>query len=200
MAVKSVFACSFFSRSLQVVKPTPENCSEARCKLVPVGGGLRLNFASSLPRKLPSTGDKDEFLAERWVWANTINDPMLSLSYEYDILSLGLLTYQVRSINVSLEEQPSGCLASLNASCHDKVVGRALLNETKQSSGEPLHETDVVCVAIIEDAPNFYSNFFEGNVKYHCCGRSKGESAKDLQFIVNVLLTAVVGSRPLMEF
>ena len=51
------------------------------------------------------------FLSYRWVWANNITEPMLSLPDDFDILSLGLLNYQVRSMDVHLEDQPSGCLA-----------------------------------------------------------------------------------------
>ncbi|KAJ7331201.1 hypothetical protein OS493_019981 [Desmophyllum pertusum] len=158
MAVKSLFALFVLFSFTSSCEAKSENCSEARCKLVPVGGVFRERCAIDLLELKIGNNSyhpleiKDKFLAERWVWANTINEPMLSLSYDDDILSLGLLTYQ--------------------------VVGRALLNETVYRSGELLHETDVVCVAIIQEATDSYSEFFEGNVKYHCCGKSKGESAE----------------------
>jgi len=114
----------------------------------------------------------DEFLSHRWVWANTISEPMLSLSYDYDILSLGLLTYQVRSMDVHLQDQPSGCLANLGSTCQDKAVARVLLNETEHSTyGELPQNADVVCVAVIEKT-DFYSEFFEGNVRFHCCAKN----------------------------
>ena len=122
---------------------------------------------------------QDEFLSDRWVWANKISKPMLSLSFDYDIISLGLLTYQVRRMDVQLEDQPSGCLANLNGSCQDTVVARMLLNETAEHTGEVLHDTDVVCVAVIEDEIDLYSGFFDGNVVYHCCGKHKQGSAQE---------------------
>ena len=171
---------------LTYCKAEPENCTQ--CKLVPVGEGLASEFhlkasekgvrmvylnlkignESYNPLELP-----DEFLPERWVWANTISEPMLSLSYDYDILSLGLLTYQVRRMNVQLKDQPSGCLANLNSSFQNIAVGRALLNLTERGSSEQLHDTDVVCVAVIQDTIDFYSAFFEGNVIYDCCSRKR---------------------------
>ena len=120
---------------------------------------------------------KDEFLADRWVWAPKISEPMLSLSFDYDILSLGLLTYQVKRMDLQLEDQPNGCLATLNSSCQNIVIGKMLLNETEYSSGsgEVSHDTDVVCVAVIEKM-DLFSGFFDGNVVYHCCGKSEQAS------------------------
>ena len=52
-----------------------------------------------------------------------------------------------------------------------------LLNETEYSSGsgEVSHDTDVVCVAVIEKM-DLFSGFFHGNVVYHCCGKSEQAS------------------------
>ena len=97
---------------------------------------------------------------------------MLSLSYDYDILSMGLLKYQTRSMDVLLEDQPSGCLANLNSSCPKRAVGRALLSMTQLNSGE-LPDRNVVCVAMIKDV---LWSFFDGNVKFQCCKRSKDEN------------------------
>ena len=95
---------------------------------------------------------QDEFLPDRWVWANGITEPMLSLPDNYDILSLGLLNYQVRSVNVHLEDQPSGCLANLNSTSQNMAVGRVLLkNVTSESSGDQLpRKNEVVCVSMIQ--------------------------------------------------
>lgn len=100
------FLSHFFSCSY--CKAKPENCNETQCKLLPVGEG----FASEFRRKVNEKGVRlvylnlktgnnsydplelqDEFLPHRWVWANTIIEPMLSLPDDYDILSMGLLTY-----------------------------------------------------------------------------------------------------------
>jgi len=107
---------------------------------------------------------KDEFFPERWVWVQSINEPMLSLPYDYDILSLGLLNYQVRSMTIQLKDQPSGCLAELNSSCQNLVVGRALLdNVTRGKIGELSRQREVVCVEMIEKDGDISS------LKYRCC-------------------------------
>ena len=111
------------------------NYSEAQCKVLPVGKGnasefrvkasekgvriiyLDLKFTNDSYRPLES---ENQFLSNRWVWASLISEPMLSLSYDYDILSLGLLKYQTRSMDVLLEDQPSGCLANFNSSCQNR--------------------------------------------------------------------------------
>ena len=157
-----------------------ENCSETQCLLLPVGDdlvasefrlkssqkGVRLVYinlvignASYDPLELP-----DVFLPHRWVWANTIHEPMLPLPDDYDTLSLGLLNYQVKSIEVKLKDHPNGCLAKLRSTCQNLAVGRMLLeNVTRISiSGDLLYKTTpAVCVALI--------NRTFGDVRYHCC-------------------------------
>ena len=187
MAVKFIAPLSVFLFFLSSCQAKPENCSEAQCKVLTVGKGtafefrfkasekgvrivyLDLKFRNDSYRPLES---ENEFLPNRWVWASLISEPMLSLSYDYDILSLGLLKYQTRSMDVLLEDQPSGCLANFNSSCPKRAVGRALLSMTQLNSGE-LPDRNVVCVAIITDVS---SSFFDGNVKFQCCKRSKDEN------------------------
>ena len=76
-------------------------------------------------------------------------------------------------MDVLLEDQPSGCLANLNSSCQNKLVGRALLNMTQLNSGE-LPDRNTVCVAMIEDYVLW--RFFDGNVKFRCCEINKEET------------------------
>ncbi|XP_044165107.1 uncharacterized protein LOC122947422 [Acropora millepora] len=162
-----------------------ENCSQTPCLLLPVGDdqvvsefrlkssekGVRLVYinlvignASYDPLELP-----DVFLPHRWIWANTIHEPMLSLPEDYDILSAGLLNYQVRSIEVKLEDHPSGCLAKLNSTCQNLAVGRMLLeNVTSSISGDILHKkTPVVCVAVINTTTT--DAFSQRDMDYLCC-------------------------------
>ncbi|XP_067018942.1 uncharacterized protein [Acropora muricata] len=162
-----------------------ENCSQTPCLLLPVGDdqvvsefrlkssekGVRLVYinlvignASYDPLELP-----DVFLPHRWIWANTIHEPMLSLPEDYDMLSAGLLSYQVRSIEVKLKDHPSGCLAKLNSTCQNLAVGRMLLeNVTSSISGDILHKkTPVVCVAVINTTTT--DAFSERDMDYLCC-------------------------------
>ena len=187
MAVKFIAPLSVFLFFLSSCQAKPENCSEAQCKVLLVRKGtasefrvkasekgvrivyLDLKFRNDSYRPLES---ENEFLPNRWVWASLISEPMLSLSYDYDILSMGLLKYQTRSMDVLLEDQPSGCLANLNSSCPKRAVGRALLSMTQLNSGE-LPDRNVVCVAMIKDV---LWSFFDGNVKFQCCKRSKDEN------------------------
>ena len=193
MAVEFIGVFSVLLFFLSSCQAKPDNCSEAKCQVLPVGEGtaselrvkasekgvrivyLDLKFRNDSYRPLES---ENEFLPNRWVWASLISEPMLSLSYDYDILSLGLLKYQTRSMDVLLEDQPSGCLANLNSSYQNKVVGRALLNMTQLNSGEP-PDRNVVCVAMIEDYFNdFLWSFFDGNVRFQCCEMSKEETTE----------------------
>ena len=190
MAVEFITPFSVFLFFLSSCQAEAENYSEAQCKVLTVGKGTASEFRVKASEKgvrlvylnLKFRNDsycplKKEVLPNRWVWASLISEPMLSMSYDYDILSLGLLKYQTRSMDVLLEDQPSGCLANFNSSCQNKVVGRALLNMTQLNSGEP-PDRNVVCVAIIEDYnfKDFLWSFFDGNIKFRCCEMSKQET------------------------
>ena len=167
-----------------------ESCSKTECLLLPVGDdlvasefrlkasekGVRLVYiyliignASYHPLELPDTELPDEFLPHRWIWANTALEPMLSLPEDYDMLSVGLLAYQVESIDVKLKDQPSGCLAKLNSTCKNLAVGRMLLqNVTSSISGDILHKnTPVVCVAVISIWTGVPSA--QEGIGYRCC-------------------------------
>ena len=193
MALKSVFAFSVIFL-LAYCEAKPENCSVTRCKLLPVGEGFTSEFYSKASEKgvrlvylnLKIGNDsydplelQDVFLPHRWVWTNTISEPMLSLSYDYDILSLGLLTHQERSMEVHLQDQPSGCLVNLNSTCQNLAVGRMLLeNVTMGTSDELLHEAQVVCVAVIEivdiQSGLLKLSVTKTEINYHCCGVKEG--------------------------
>ena len=108
----------------------------------------------------------DEFLLERWVWAKSIKEHMLSLSENYDFLSLGLLKYRVTSLDVHLADKPTGCVASLNSSSQTMAIGKMLLEyvtvKTKNSSDL---QSQVVCVGGIKVIKGEDSK----HLKYPCC-------------------------------
>ena len=108
----------------------------------------------------------DEFLPERWVWAKSIKEHMLSLPENYDVLSLGLLKYQVTSLDVHLADKPTGCVASLNSSSQNMAIGKMLLEyvtvETKNSSDL---QSQVVCVRMIK----VIKGAGDKHLEYQCC-------------------------------
>ena len=141
--------------------------NEVECRLLPIKNDISSEFRLKASEKgvrlvylnLKIGNDsyhplelQDEFLPDRWVWANNITEPMLSLPDDYDILSLGLLSYQVRSMDLHLEDQPSGCSANLNSTQQNIAVGRMLLeNVTSESSADQqLRKNEVVCVSMIQ--------------------------------------------------
>ena len=168
-----------------------QNCSVANCEVLTIGENLESEFrlkayekgvriiylnlkignSSYNPLDLP-----DEILPDRWVWARSNNEPMLSLPFDFDILSLGLLNYQVRSMTVPLRDEPSGCLARLNSTCQNMAVGRALLNNvTRDNSIELSSKTGVVCVLMIMKNLNEL-----WSISYHCCSSDDSSINCDL--------------------
>ena len=137
-------------------------CGVSQCKLFPVRGDFAFTFQQLASEKgvrlvyfnleignnnVHPLESSERFLAKRWIWAKTIREPMLLMTDDaHDFHSLGLLRRQKRYMTVQLAEQPAGCLASLNVSCQDNVVGKALLsNVTNLSHGKRLPPTDCVC-------------------------------------------------------
>ena len=174
--------------SLVSVAANEQNCRILNCKVTPVGE----NIASEFRLKASEKGVRmiylnlkignnsynplelqDEFQPERWVWARSNKEPMLSLPYDYDILSLGLLNHQVRTMTVPLRDKPSGCLVGLNSTCQNMAVGRALLDNVTMESN-----SGVVCVAVIGQIVREYDDTW--SIKYHCCRLNASSSNCDI--------------------
>ena len=92
----------------------------------------------------------DRFLPSRWAWARGVDEPMLYFSYQYQVLSLGLLKNQVRDMEVTLSDEPRGCVAGLTSSCKDIIVGTTLLKKVTDVSVSPLLSEDVGCVSVVK--------------------------------------------------
>lgn len=197
-----------------------KSCGDSRCQvLVEVGDsasqfrskaseeGVRLvylNFAISGPQFNGSYKpliSKNKILPYRWTWARSVSEAMLSLSFDYDVLSLGLMTNQVRGMAVPLKDSPSGCLKALNTSCQDIAVARALLELTKDLNRKPLSDRkDVVCVRVLHE----HSFGVGENFKYECCAEDWQNNKSDVLCnqsviesewlaIFNAILVVVVG-------
>ena len=143
---------------------------------------------------------KQRILPYRWAWAQSLTEPMLSLPYDYDVLSLSLLNNQVRGMMVSLKENPSGCLRVLNSSCQDVAIARALLDMTKDENKSPNRRVDVVCVRVLQE----YSFGIGGSFKYQCCGEDRQNNRSTIYCnqsvqesvwlaVFNAILALVVG-------
>ena len=158
-----------------------QNCSAVQCKLVPVREDVASEFQSKKTSKktirmiylgLKIGNDSYQPLeTDWWVWAANINQFMLSLSNDCDIFSLGFLKLQVGKMNVSLEDEPKGCLATLNPSCQNIVVAQALLRNviTTNVSGGLHFRKDVVCVTEFDEQLNFEENVLKSDAEYRCC-------------------------------
>ena len=208
----AVILLSFIATSLSLVSAAAneQNCRKLNCKVLPVGENLESEFrlkASEKGVRIVYLNLKignnsynplelqDEFLPDRWTWARSNNEPMLSLPFDFDILSLGLLNYQVGSITVSLRDEPSGCLAGLNSTCQNMVVGSALLDNVTSESGN----TGVVCVAMI----GIYSTYQDvkfWSINYHCCSSNVSSIHCDLSIVGSKWLQAIKASLYCLSF
>ena len=127
---------------------------------------LHLNVGNNSHSPLQSP---EKFLPNRWTWARGVEEPMLYFSYQYQILSLGLLKNQVRNMEITLSDEPRGCVANLTSSCKDIVVATTLLGKVTDASTDLSLSEGVVCVSVVKRDINWLSSWFEGNIQYHCC-------------------------------
>ena len=158
----AIYAVFLFAGCLSATSAVQKPCGVGQCKLVPVGQNPHVKFQRLASEEgvrlvyfnleignnsVHPLESSERFLAKWWIWAKTIREPMLLMTDDaHDIYSLGLLRRQKRYMTVQLEEQPTGCLSSLNASCQDNVVGEMLLgNFASLSPGNRLPSEDCVC-------------------------------------------------------
>ena len=161
-----------------------ETCAETQCKLLIDGNDLTTEFQSKTSEDgvrmvylqlnvgnetYNPLQSRDRFLNNRWIWTRGVDEPMLYISYQYEVLSLGLLKNQVRNIEVTLSEKPRGCVANLTSSCKDIMVATKLLEKIGDGSTNPSVSDDVVCVSVVKRNINWLASWFEGNIRYHCC-------------------------------
>ena len=198
LAKMAVILLSSIATSLFLVSlaATEQNCRKLNCKVTPVGENLESEFrlkASEKGVRIVYLNLKignnsynplelqDEFLPDRWVWARSNNEPMLSLPFNFDILSLGHLNYQVGSMTVPLRDELNGCLAGLNSTCQNLAVGRGLLDKvTLSESGN----TGVVCVGMILMK-------LSPPINYHCCSSNVSSIHCDLSTVGSTWLQAI---------
>ena len=177
MAIYAAFLLAVcFSATSAAHKP----CGVGQCKFVPVGQNPAVTFQQLASEEgvrlvyfnleignnsVHPLESNERLLAKRWIWAKTIQEPMLRMTdTEYDIYSLGLLTRQKRYMSVQLEEKPPRCLAQLNISCQDNVVAEALLgNITNLSFRNRLPKTGSVCTYHKKNSSSL------GGWKFLCC-------------------------------
>ena len=158
----AIYAIFLIAVCLSATSAVHKVCGVGQCKLVLVGQNPAVKFQQLVSEEgvrlvyfnleignnsVHPLESNERLLAKRWIWAKTIQEPMLRMTdTEYDIYSLGLLTRQKRYMSVQLEEKPPTCLSQLNTSCQDNVVGEALLgNITNLSPGNRLPQTGSVC-------------------------------------------------------
>ena len=181
MGVKAVLFLVFWL--LKSTLGAKKTCTE-QCKLLVDGNDMSVEFQSKSSENGVRmvylhlhVGNKsynplqslDRFLPNRWTWARGVEEPMLYISYQYQVLSLGLLKNQVRNMELTLSDEPRGCVANLTSSCKDIMVATTLLEKITNASTDLSPSEDVVCVSVVKRDINWVAFWFEGNIQYHCC-------------------------------
>ena len=173
-----------------------DSCEKTQCRLVPQTNDLSTTFSTTASERgvrlfylyvkvnnntYRPTNPSNKLRPARWAWARDIEEPMLSFSYDYDILSWGLLHYfQVRMMRVWLLDQPTGCLSNLSLPCQDRVIARTLLMDVtndffvkeKSQKRATVQKPFVVCNIVLDKHDNEWSKLFAGNLVYRCCSNS----------------------------
>ena len=180
-----------------------DSCEKTQCRLVPQTNDLSTTFSTTASERgvrlfylyvkvnnntYRPTNPGNKLRPARWAWARDIQEPMLSFSYDYDILSWGLLHhFQVRMMRVWLLDQPTGCLSNLSLPCQDRVIARALLMdvtndyflEEKSQKRATVQKPFVVCNIVLDEHDDEWSKLFDGNLVYRCCSNSTKRIANE---------------------
>lgn len=180
-----------------------DSCEKTQCRLVPQTNDLSTTFSTTASERgvrlfylyvkvnnntYRPTNPGNKLRPARWAWARDIQEPMLSFSYDYDILSWGLLYhFQVRMMRVWLLDQPTGCLSNLSLPCQDRVIARALLMDVtndyflkeKSQKRATVQKPFVVCNIVLDEHDDEWSKLFDGNLVYRCCSNSTKRVANE---------------------
>ena len=137
----------------------------------------------------------DRIMASRWTWAPSNREPLLSLSYDYDVLSLSLLNNQAKVLILQFNSMQRQCLQALNLTCQDMEIARALLDATNTSPNKTSNvmANGVVCYRILRDHWFGIGSHF----KYQCCKENMDKGNKNSKINCNV---PVIESRWLAVF
>ncbi|XP_064609260.1 uncharacterized protein LOC135473341 [Liolophura sinensis] len=127
-----------------------------------------IEFELSVANYTPPTADVDSLGNYRplyWVRAPSKHgQTLLMLSFNYDILSLTMLTIGVAPLNVSLLDSPPGCFSELQDSERNDLIRQFLLKGlTTERDRLYTFQEQYVCNQIIQNISG-YAHFM-----YHCC-------------------------------
>ena len=190
MAQRSFVACFLIASFFICCNEASYSCDKSKCQvLVERGSSSDFRFKASeegvrlvyvhfkiFNDSYEPLASKNRILPYRWVWSRSVSESMLALSYDYDVLSLGLLKNQVRTVMVSLKEIQHGCLADLNSSCQDIAIAEALVSMTTNLTTTQLTNEinpNVVCFRVLQE----FSFGVGGGFKYQCCKKAEGDRA-----------------------
>lgn len=106
-------------------------------------------------------------------WVRTVGKQgsrLLLLGYEFDILSLHLLSFDVKLLNVALTQTPKFCLSTLNDSGAEELLRETVMNNFQNANETASENSDFqlsenVCNMHIKDV-NRVAEF-----SYYCCHR-----------------------------
>ncbi|XP_028404466.1 uncharacterized protein LOC114527074 [Dendronephthya gigantea] len=118
----------------------------------------------------------DRIMHTRWTWAQSNSEPLLSVSYDYDVLSLGLLKNQVKDLTLEMTLAQKQCLEASNSTFRDEQTARALLNITNKKYNKDFTvKHDVVCFRLLREHWFGIGSHF----KYKCCKERPREKNKN---------------------
>ena len=110
------------------------------------------------------------FIYKPHLWERVVGEhgkTLLSLAFNYDILSLRMLTFGVEDVQVNFKDSPRNCFGALDIGTQNYIMRRALLSDFQDASA--LEESkysitdNYVCQQIIGDDGG-YADFY-----YECC-------------------------------
>ena len=136
-----------------------------------------------------------------WKWFRTVSDhgkTLLTLSFNYDVLSLTILTIGIQRVPLKLNDYPIGCFKNLTAQDRvDLIRQRVFENFKNKSANEQSSDSEIrikrenifVCNEIIRDVNGF------AEFAHSCCFRDSNDqvvcSEHEDNFWISVLYVCI---------
>ena len=113
-------------------------------------------------------------------------ETLLHLAFNYDILSLHMLSFGTERLHVVLRDQPAGCLGQLNETSKIKALMKIIMRDFKPFGYPTLKPSEEICRHVVKNDDGF------AKFGYSCCNAEGyceiGAKNKWIQFLDILLI------------
>lgn len=174
--------------------PTDPKITEKVQKIVKEKAKLiryRLEMDAENDKNLLLEDSNVTYRGDLWVRAHTRHgQTLLSLTFNYDILSLMMLSFGTDEIKVKVTDSPERCFEKLSETCRTKLIENSILHDFEvNSTDSSMRDEEYICHQTVRNDDG-YAKF-----GWACCSQ-EGRCVEDLGskwlLVLNILITVVM--------